>query len=297
MDKNKSSQSVNRRNGVRRSDAIPRPPGHVRLRGKGGCLLPLGRAGGLMRQGLLQDDRQGLQQKAGGRHQVGGVGGRGVGHQVDFALQFDQPRQDVVQQHGDGSLQLTVAGHGSPLRPARHQLVLLGQHLDVSAAELQDLLPQLGAALVVRLLHGVAQQHEAPRQAQHHQQRTQLLGHVPPQERTQHHGPGPVMGSFLQITAPDFPASDMVSNNSPVEKEEIRYGQKFKQHKTDFEVVPHGGPLALPCQVKGCRCLLFRVQEPIYLWVETKQQRQAAGKPRRYQERSECLCLSSGLLH
>ncbi|CAL8294294.1 unnamed protein product [Merluccius merluccius] len=32
---------------------------------------------------------------------------------------------------------------------------------------------------------------------------------------------------------------------------------RFKQHKTDFEVDACGGPLALPCQVKGCRCTAF----------------------------------------
>lgn len=80
----------------------------------------------------------------------------------------------------------TVAGHGGPLRPACSVLVLLRQDLDVSPAELQDLLAQLGAALMARLLHGVAQQHEAPRQAEYQQQHAQLLGHVPPQERAQH---------------------------------------------------------------------------------------------------------------
>lgn len=37
-----------------------------------------------------------------------------------------------------------------------------------------------------RLLHGVAQQHKSPRQAEYQQQHAQLLGHVPPQEATQH---------------------------------------------------------------------------------------------------------------
>ncbi|XP_039977353.1 protein FAM221A isoform X3 [Xiphias gladius] len=29
---------------------------------------------------------------------------------------------------------------------------------------------------------------------------------------------------------------------------------RYKQHKTDFEVVPSERPLALPCQVRGCHC-------------------------------------------
>ncbi len=29
---------------------------------------------------------------------------------------------------------------------------------------------------------------------------------------------------------------------------------RYKQHKTDFEVVPPERPLALPCQVRGCHC-------------------------------------------
>lgn len=32
---------------------------------------------------------------------------------------------------------------------------------------------------------------------------------------------------------------------------------RYKQHKTDFEVVPPERPLALPCQVRGCHCLAY----------------------------------------
>lgn len=32
---------------------------------------------------------------------------------------------------------------------------------------------------------------------------------------------------------------------------------RYKQHKTDFEVVPSERPLALPCQVRGCSCLAY----------------------------------------
>ncbi|CAB1443126.1 unnamed protein product [Pleuronectes platessa] len=33
---------------------------------------------------------------------------------------------------------------------------------------------------------------------------------------------------------------------------------RYKQHKTEFEVVPSERPLALPCQVRGCRCPAFQ---------------------------------------
>ncbi|XP_056439297.1 protein FAM221A [Gadus chalcogrammus] len=33
---------------------------------------------------------------------------------------------------------------------------------------------------------------------------------------------------------------------------------RYKQHKTDFEVLSSGAPLALPCQVKGCRCTAYQ---------------------------------------
>lgn len=81
---------------------------------------------------------------------------------------------------------LTITSHGGSLQPSECILVLLRQDLDVLPAELQDLLAQLGAALMARLLHGVAQQHESPGQAEQQQQHTQLLRHVPPQESTQH---------------------------------------------------------------------------------------------------------------
>ncbi|XP_030003936.1 protein FAM221A [Sphaeramia orbicularis] len=32
---------------------------------------------------------------------------------------------------------------------------------------------------------------------------------------------------------------------------------RYKQHKTDFEVIPSGRPLALPCQVRGCQCSTY----------------------------------------
>uniref|UniRef100_A0A8C4ZJF7 Protein FAM221A n=1 Tax=Gadus morhua TaxID=8049 RepID=A0A8C4ZJF7_GADMO len=33
---------------------------------------------------------------------------------------------------------------------------------------------------------------------------------------------------------------------------------RYKQHRTDFEVLSSGAPLALPCQVKGCRCTAYQ---------------------------------------
>ncbi|KAK5883813.1 hypothetical protein CesoFtcFv8_020100 [Champsocephalus esox] len=33
---------------------------------------------------------------------------------------------------------------------------------------------------------------------------------------------------------------------------------RYKQHMTDFEVVPSERPLALPCQVRGCRCSAYQ---------------------------------------
>ncbi|XP_041811984.1 protein FAM221A [Chelmon rostratus] len=33
---------------------------------------------------------------------------------------------------------------------------------------------------------------------------------------------------------------------------------RYKQHKTDFEVAPSERPIALQCQVKGCRCPAYR---------------------------------------
>ncbi|XP_076006136.1 protein FAM221A [Genypterus blacodes] len=32
---------------------------------------------------------------------------------------------------------------------------------------------------------------------------------------------------------------------------------RFKQHQTDFEVVPSERPLTLPCRVRGCRCSAY----------------------------------------
>lgn len=82
---------------------------------------------------------------------------------------------------------LTITCHGGSLWAPWCVLVLLCQDLDVSPAKLQNVLAQLGAALMARLLHSVAQQHKSPRQAKYQQQHTQLLGHVPPlQEGTQH---------------------------------------------------------------------------------------------------------------
>lgn len=106
---------------------------------------------------------------------VGSVCRGGVGHRFDFPLQFDQPRQDVIQQHSYSPLQISIASHGGSLRSTQRVLVLLRQDPDISPTELQDLLAELGAALVSRLLHGVAQQHETPRQAEKQQQQTQLL--------------------------------------------------------------------------------------------------------------------------
>lgn len=67
-----------------------KPLGGVRVEAR----RPRVAAGGLLPLGLQQGD--------GGRGEdapcwVGGVGGGRVGHQLDFALQLDQPRQDVVQ--------------------------------------------------------------------------------------------------------------------------------------------------------------------------------------------------------
>lgn len=81
---------------------------------------------------------------------------------------------------------LTITSHGGSLRPTWRILVLLRQDLYISPTELEDLLTQLSAALMSRLLHCVAQQHETPCQAKYQQQHAQLLGHVPPQECTQH---------------------------------------------------------------------------------------------------------------
>lgn len=36
------------------------------------------------------------------------------------------------------------------------------------------------------------------------------------------------------------------------------YSFRYKQHKTDFEVVPSERPLALPCQVRGCNCSAYQ---------------------------------------
>ena len=33
---------------------------------------------------------------------------------------------------------------------------------------------------------------------------------------------------------------------------------RYKQHKTDFEVVPSERPLALPCRVRGCHCPAYK---------------------------------------
>lgn len=117
---------------------------------------------------------------------MGGVSGGGVGHHVNLSLQLHQSRENIVQQHSDGPLQIRVTSHGGALWSAGCVLVLLGEHFDVAPAQLQDLLPELGAALVPRLLDGVAQQHESPGQPEHQEQHTELLGHVPPQERRQH---------------------------------------------------------------------------------------------------------------
>lgn len=89
-----------------------------------------------------------------------------------------------------GYLYLTVTSHGGPLRTPQCLSVLLRQHPDVLAAELQDLLAQLAAALVAWLLHRVAQQHESPGQAEEQQQHAQLLRHVSAQKSAQH-GTGP----------------------------------------------------------------------------------------------------------
>lgn len=33
---------------------------------------------------------------------------------------------------------------------------------------------------------------------------------------------------------------------------------RYKQHKTDFEVVPSERPLTLPCRVRGCHCPAYQ---------------------------------------
>lgn len=98
---------------------------------------------------------------------------------------------------------LTVTSHGGSLWPGWCVLVLLPQDFDVPPAELQDLLSELCAALMTRLLNSVAQQHQSPRQAQHHQQHTQLLGHVPPGEHTQH-GTGGTEGGGTRLSLEFF---------------------------------------------------------------------------------------------
>lgn len=35
------------------------------------------------------------------------------------------------------------------------------------------------------------------------------------------------------------------------------YFLSFKQHKTDFEVIPDKRPIRLPCEVSGCRCKTY----------------------------------------
>ncbi|XP_068188998.1 protein FAM221A isoform X3 [Antennarius striatus] len=37
-----------------------------------------------------------------------------------------------------------------------------------------------------------------------------------------------------------------------------RVKNRYKQHKTDFEVVSSERPLVLPCQVRGCRCPAYQ---------------------------------------
>lgn len=31
----------------------------------------------------------------------------------------------------------------------------------------------------------------------------------------------------------------------------------YRQHKTDFDVIPSERPIALPCQLRGCHCLAY----------------------------------------
>lgn len=74
-------------------------------------------------------------------------------------------------------MRLTVRRHGAHVRSIHHALVLLGERLDVSLAEVQYLQPQLSAALVRRpLLDGEMEQHHPPYEAETHQEETQLLG-------------------------------------------------------------------------------------------------------------------------
>lgn len=96
---------------------------------------------------------------------VGGVGGRRVHHQLELPFKFNQPWQDVIQQHGYSPLQVscggmetddhlnekqkttarlcswrTVTSHRGSLWTAECVLVLFREDLDVLSAEFQYLL-------------------------------------------------------------------------------------------------------------------------------------------------------------
>lgn len=82
---------------------------------------------------------------------------------------------------------LTISRHGPHVRPVHDALVLLCKRLDVALAEVEDLLPQHGAALVAGpLLDGEVQQHHAPDEPEADQEEAQLLRRQLPHEDRRH---------------------------------------------------------------------------------------------------------------
>lgn len=66
---------------------------------------PRSTAGRLLLEGFVQGSRGGRQNDA--PSWLVGVGGGHVDHRFQFALQFDQPCQDVIQQHRDSPLKIS----------------------------------------------------------------------------------------------------------------------------------------------------------------------------------------------
>lgn len=76
---------------------------------------------------------------------------------------------------------LTISCHDTGIWAIHHVPVFFGQRFNVPFAEIQDLLPQHGAALrLSSLLDGEVQKHHPPYKAKSHQEKAQLLrGQLP----------------------------------------------------------------------------------------------------------------------
>lgn len=108
-------------------------------------------------------------------------------------------RQSRIGQRCPGSAELTIGCHDPRIGSIHHVPIFFSQRLYVPLAEVQDLLPEHGAALgLSSLLDGKMQEHHTPNKAKSHEEEAQLLrGQLPRSEESHCFLPtSPAPGSY-----------------------------------------------------------------------------------------------------